>query len=288
MNPEVKTFFHEGTNTFTHIVKDPNSSSAAIIDPVLDYQSTSGKTSTKSADQLLAYVAEHALKVKWLLETHIHADHLTAAPYLKEKTGAKTGVGAHITDVQDTWNSVFNYREGLETNPEIFDQLFEEGSKFQIGSLEVETIYTPGHTNIDMTYLIGSCAFVGDTLFMPDYGTARTDFPGGDARTLYRSIKRLLSLPPETVIYLCHDYLPKGRDEFLSRTTVAEEIEKNIHISVLNEDEFVEMRETRDSNLAVPALLYPALQVNIRAGEAPPPEENGVSYIKIPISSDNP
>lgn len=285
MTPEVETFFHKGTNTFTHIVKDPNSSSAAIIDPVLDYQSTSGKTSTEFADRLLDFVARNNLKVEWLLETHIHADHLTAAPYLKEKTGAKTGVGAHIGDVQDTWNSVFNYREGLETDPEIFDCRFEDGERFQIGELDVDVIYTPGHTNVDVTYHMGNIIFVGDTLFMPDFGTGRTDFPGGDARTLYRSIKKLLSLPPETMIYLCHDYLPKGRDEFVAITTVGEEREKNIHISIMNEDEFVEMRESRDSTLAVPALLYPAIQVNIRAGEAPPEEENGVSYIKIPISA---
>ncbi len=285
MKPDVKTFFHDGTNTFTHIVKDPNSSSAAIIDPVLDYESSSGKTSTVFADKILTYVKSNNLNVEWLLETHIHADHLTAAPYLKEKTGAKTGVGAHISDVQETWNSIFNYHEGMETDPSIFDQLFDDGTRFKIGSLEVEVLYTPGHTNVDITYLIGSSAFVGDTLFMPDYGTARTDFPGGDARTLYRSIKRLLSLPPETVIYLCHDYLPKGRDEYVSTTTVAEEREKNIHISKMSEDEFVEMRESRDSTLATPALLYPSIQVNIRAGEAPPPEENGVSYVKIPIST---
>lgn len=284
MPPQVETFFHTGTNTFTHIVKDPESSSVAIIDPVLDYDVKSGRTSTEFADKLLAYVAEKELVVEWLLETHIHADHLTAAPYLKEKTGAKTGVGAHIKDVQDTWNSIFNYRDGMETDPDSFDVLFDEGSHFKIGGLDVETLYTPGHTNVDMTYLIGQSAFVGDTLFMPDFGTARTDFPGGDARTLYRSIKRILSLPPETVIYLCHDYLPKGRDEYVCTTTVAEEREKNIHISTMDEDEFVEMREGRDSTLAVPALLYPSIQVNIRAGESPPPEENGVSYIKIPIS----
>jgi len=287
MNPQVETFFHDATNTFTHIVKDPNSSSAAIIDPVLDFSPSSGKTSTEAADRLLDHVAENNLEVDWLLETHIHADHLTAAPYLKEKTGAKTGVGAHIADVQDTWNSIFNYREGLETDPGIFDRLFEEGSRFNIGGLEVEILYTPGHTNVDITYLIGTCAFVGDTLFMPDFGTARTDFPGGDARTLYRSIKRLLALPPETVIYLCHDYLPSGRDQFICCTTVAEEKEKNIHIAQLSEDEFVDMRESRDKALSTPALLYPALQMNIRAGQTPPPEENGVSYIKIPLTTGN-
>lgn len=287
MHPVVETFFHGGTNTFTHIVKDPASSSVAIIDPVLDYDVSSGKTSTPFADKLLAYVAENNLKVEWLLETHIHADHLTAAPYLKEHTGAKTGVGAHINDVQNTWNSIFNYREGLETAPENFDVLFEEGAEFEIGTMKCKTLYTPGHTNVDMTYLIGDSAFVGDTLFMPDFGTARTDFPGGDARTLYRSIKRILSLPPETIIYLCHDYLPKGRDEFKCVTSVAEELEKNIHFSTMSEDEFVEMRESRDGTLAVPALLYPSVQVNIRAGENPPAEENGVSYIKIPISAKN-
>lgn len=285
MNPDVETFFHEGSHTFTHIVKDPESSSAAIIDPVLDYDSSSGETSTQFADKLLAYVAEKNLEVEWLLETHIHADHLTAAPYLKGKTGATTGVGSHIKDVQDTWNSIFNYHEGLECDPNSFDKLFEEGEHFKIGSLDVETLYTPGHTNVDVTYLMGTYAFVGDTLFMPDFGTARTDFPGGDARTLYQSIKRLLSLPPETTLYMCHDYLPEGRDEFMYMTTVAEELRKNIHIATMSEDEFVEMREGRDVTLAVPALLYPSVQVNIRAGESPPPEENGVSYIKIPITA---
>lgn len=285
MRPVVETFFHEGTNTFSHIVKDPNSSSVAIIDPVLDYDVRSGETSTPFADRLLSYVRENNLVVEWLLETHIHADHLTAAPYLKEHTGAKTGVGSHIDDVQDTWNSIFNYKEGLETDPHNFDELFDEGTEFEIGTLKCQTLYTPGHTNVDITYLIGGCAFVGDTLFMPDFGTARTDFPGGDARTLYRSIQRILGLPPETVVYMCHDYLPEGREVYKFKTTVSEELEKNIHISQMSEDEFVEMRESRDVNLAVPALLYPSVQVNIRAGEAPPPEENGVSYIKIPIST---
>ena len=281
-HPEVASFFDPATHTITHVVSDPATGACAVIDSVLDYDAKSGATGTGSADAVIAHIKEHDLTVVWILETHVHADHLTAAPYLKERLGGRTGIGAHIADVQDTWNSVFNYKEGMQTEPELFDHLFEDGETFDIGSMRAEVLYTPGHTNVDVTYLIGDAAFVGDTLFMPDYGTARADFPGGDARRLYRSIHKLLDLPEETRLYLCHDYLPEGRSDFRWQTTVGKE-KANIHVSGVAEDDFVAMRQARDKTLATPALLYPSLQVNIRAGETPPEEDNGVSYIKIPI-----
>lgn len=281
-SPEVTSFFDQMTKTVTHVVKDPNSSACAVVDSVLDFDPKSGKTSTASADKVIAFIREQGLKVEWILETHVHADHLTGAPYIKEQLGGRTAVGEHITDVQDTWNSIFNYKEGMKTDPSVFDHLFKDGDTFTIGGLEGRVIYTPGHTNIDVTYVIGDAAFIGDTLFMPDYGTARCDFPGGNARNLYRSIQKILSLPDETRLFMCHDYLPQGRSEYLWETTVAEE-KNNVLFAGKSEDEFVAEREARDSKLDAPMLLYPSLQVNIRGGHKPPAEDNGVSYLKLPI-----
>lgn len=282
--PEVKSFFDENTKTVTHVIKDPGSNKVAILDPVMDYDPKSGRRSTTHADEVIAYVKDQGLEVEWILETHVHADHLTAAPYVKEQLGGKIAVGDHIKDVQTTWNNIFNYKNGLETDPAIFDHLFHDGDHFKIGDMDVEVMHTPGHTAIDVTYKMGKAAFVGDTLFMPDYGTARSDFPGGDARALYRSIQRILAMPDDTTLYLCHDYLPKsGRDKNAWVTTVAEE-KDNVLIKGKTEDEFVAEREARDKDLATPVLLYPSLQVNIRAGHKPPEEDNGVSYIKVPLS----
>ena len=281
--PEVKSFFDNATNTVTHVIRDPASNKAAILDPVMDYDPKSGRRSTTSADEVIDYVRAQGLEIEWVLETHVHADHLTAAPYIKEQLGGKIAVGDHISDVQLTWNGIFNYKNGLETDPAIFDHTFHDGDHFNIGELDVEVMYTPGHTAIDLTYIVGEAAFVGDTLFMPDYGTARTDFPGGDAGMLYRSIQKILSLPDHTTLYMCHDYLPKtGRTKYAWETTVGEQ-KGNVLVAGMTEAEFVEMREARDKDLATPVLLYPSLQVNIRAGHMPPEEDNGVSYIKVPV-----
>jgi len=281
--PEVKSFFDEMTNTVTHVIRDPASKKAAILDTVMDYDPKSGRTSTTSADEVIAYVREQGFEVEWILESHVHADHLTAAPYIKEQLGGKIAAGDHVRDVQTTWNGIFNYKNGMETDPAIFDHTFHDGDKFNIGGLEVDVMHTPGHTSMDVTYVIGKAAFVGDTLFMPDYGTARTDFPGGDAHALYKSIQKILSLPDDTTLYMCHDYLPKtGRTTYTWETTVGEE-KSNVLFAGMTEDEFVETRLARDKDLATPLLLYPSLQVNIRAGHIPPAEDNGVSYIKVPV-----
>lgn len=285
--PAVTSFFHDETNTITHVVTDPVTKTAVIIDPVLDFDVKSGKQSTDSVDKVIAFTREQGLNVAYVLETHVHADHLTAAPHVKEQTGAQIAIGAHIGTVQDTWNSIFNYKDGLETDPHMFDRVFADGESFEVGNLPARVLYTPGHTAVDVTYLIGDAAFVGDTMFMPDYGTARCDFPGGDARTLYRSIQRLLDLPDETRVFVCHDYLPKGgRSEYRWETTIGE-ARQNVMIAGVSEDDFVATREERDANLGVPALLYPSLQVNIRAGDMPPPEENGTRYIKVPVREKN-
>ncbi len=283
-SPVVTSFFDDRTKTVTHVVRDPDSNIAAIVDPVLDYDIASGRKFTESADRVLEYVKKEGLEIEWLLETHVHADHLTAAPYMRERLGGgKIAVGKRVSEVQKTWTSIFNYKPEFAPDPSIFDHLFEDGETFRIGGLEGRVMFTPGHTAMDVTYIIGDAAFIGDTLFSPDYGTARADFPGGDARALYRSIQKILALPDETRLYLCHDYLPKeGRTEHLYMTTVAEE-KKNVMVAGLNEDEFVRLRESRDKELATPLLLYPSLQVNIRAGQMPPPEDNGVSYMKTPI-----
>jgi glyoxylase-like metal-dependent hydrolase (beta-lactamase superfamily II) len=284
--PEVRAFFDEATNTASYLVWDPASRNGAVIDPVLDFDYQSGKASMGSADRMLAAAREAGIRIVWVLETHAHADHLSAAPYIKIKAGAKVGIGEHIRDVQRIFRPVFNAMDVSGDGSE-FDRLFADGERFAIGGLEAEVLYTPGHTPACISYKIGDAVFVGDTLFMPDYGTARADFPGGDARTLYRSIQKILSLPPRTRIFVCHDYKAPGRDAFAWETTVEAERTKNVHVREgVSEDEFVAMREKRDATLSAPALLMPSIQVNIRAGRLPPADANGVRYLKVPIDLD--
>lgn len=283
--PAVATFFDEATFTATHIVRDPAGAEAAIVDPVLDFDPASGRTATKSADALIAYVQERGLKVEWILETHAHADHLSAADYLRQKLGAKVAIGAEIGRVQQGFARLFNLEPGFATDGSQFDRLFRDGDTFRIGALEARVLHTPGHTPACITYVIGDAAFVGDTMFMPDYGTARADFPGGDAAALYRSIRRILELPPETRLFLCHDYKAPKRDRYAWETTVAAERRDNIHVrDGISEQAFVAMRKERDAKLAVPRLLFPSVQVNVRAGALPPAEANGTAYLKIPLN----
>ena len=281
--PRVHAQFDEATHTVSYVVWDPATCRAAIIDPVLDYDHRTGRVSHRSADDLLGIVADQGLSVDWVLETHAHADHLSAAPYLKEKTGAPIGIGARITEVQRTFAPVFGL-EDVSGDGREFDCLFRDGETFALGGLEVEVMHTPGHTPACVSYRIGEAVFVGDTLFMPDYGTARADFPGGDARTLYRSIHRLLALPDATRLYLCHDYKAPGRDHFAWETTAGEEKTRNIHVGGgVDEASFVAMREARDATLAAPVLLLPSLQVNIRAGRLPDPDRDGRRFLRIPL-----
>ncbi|GAB4392876.1 MAG: MBL fold metallo-hydrolase [Kiloniellaceae bacterium] len=286
MNPEIKTFFDEATFTATHVVWDPETKAAAIIDSVKDYDPKSGRTKTESADEVIAFVKDQGFKVEWVLETHVHADHLTAAPYLRDKLGGKIAIGAKINAVQDVFKKVFNAEEDFPTDGRQFDKLFEDGETFKIGKLEARVMHTPGHTPACSTYVIGDAAFVGDTLFMPDFGTARCDFPGGDARQLYQSIQKILALPPETRLFLCHDYKAPGRDTYVWETTVADERANNIHVHEgISEDDFVKMRTERDKTLEMPILILPSVQVNMRAGDLPPAEDNGVRYLKIPLDA---
>ena len=281
--PRVHAQFDEATHTVSYVVWDPATRRAAIIDPVLDYDHRTGRVSHRSADDLLGFVADQGLSVDWVLETHAHADHLSAAPYLKEKTGAPIGIGARITEVQRTFAPVFGL-DDVSGDGREFDRLLRDGETIAIGGLQVEVMHTPGHTPACVSYRIGEAVFVGDTLFMPDYGTARADFPGGDARTLYRSIHRLLALPDATRLYLCHDYKAPGRDHFAWETTVGEEKTRNIHVGGgVDETSFVAMREARDATLAAPVLLLPSLQVNIRAGRLPDPDRDGRRFLKIPL-----
>ncbi len=281
--PTIQSFFDPATFTVSHVVSDPLTSRAAIIDSVLDYDPKSGRTSHASADRLIDYLTQQRLQLDWLLETHAHADHLSASAYLKEKLGATVAIGRPICAVQAVFKKVFNASD-LDTSGADFDQLFDDGDSFRIGELEVRVVQTPGHTPACLTFVIGADAFIGDTLFMPDYGSARCDFPGGDAATLYRSIRKILALPASTRLHLCHDYPPAGREPAWV-TSVAEQREKNIHVhDGIDEAGFVSMREARDKTLAMPVLILPAVQVNIRAGKLPPPEDNGVSYLKIPVN----
>lgn len=283
MPAEIQAFFHEGTNTVTYLVADPATGRAAIVDSVLDFDVRSGRTGTKSAEAVLKAAAEKNLRIDWILETHAHADHISAAPFLKARTGAKTAIGEHIREVQSFFAPVFNAKD-VNADGRAFDRLWRDGDKFEIGSLKVEVMHTPGHTPACISYRAGNDAFVGDTLFMPDYGTARCDFPGGDARALYRSIRRVLALPPETVLWMCHDYKAPGRENFAWRTTVAEQRAKNIHVhDGVSEDEFVAMRTARDKTLSLPALIIPSVQANIRAGALPPPDDNGTVYLRWPV-----
>jgi glyoxylase-like metal-dependent hydrolase (beta-lactamase superfamily II) len=282
--PEIRAFFDEPTNTVSYLIADPDTKRAAVVDPVLDFDHRSGKASTKSSDAILQAANAAGFTIDWILETHAHADHLSGAPYIKLKTGAKVGIGEHIREVQKIFRPVFNATD-LKGDGSEFDHLFKDGEHFKIGNLEGEVIYTPGHTPACVSYKVEDAVFVGDTLFMPDYGTARADFPGGDARDLYRSIKRILDLPAETRLFICHDYKAPGRDSYAWETTVAEERERNVHVrDGVSEDEFVAMREKRDSTLAAPLLLLPSIQVNIRGGNLPPEEINGVRYLKIPVT----
>ena len=285
MKPEVVAFFDEPTNTVSYVVREPDGSHFAIIDPVLDYDPKSGRTSTGSADTLIEYVRNNDLTVDWILETHAHADHLSAAPYLKSELGGKTAIGEHIREVQKVFGELFNAENGFHHDGSQFDQLFADGDTFVIGDLPVRVIHTPGHTPACLSYVAGDAVFVGDTLFMPDYGTARADFPGGNAGTLYQSIQKLFELPDDTRVYLCHDYKAPGRDEYQWQTTIGEEKENNVHVGHgKTESEFVKMRNDRDKTLSMPTLILPSVQVNIRAGEAPPAEDNGVRYLKIPLN----
>lgn len=285
MKPDVRAFFDPATWTLTYIVKDPNSSACAIIDSVLDYEAASGRTKTESADQVIAMIQSEGLDAEWILETHVHADHLSAAPYLHNKLGGKIGIGAHIIDVQNIFGNLFNAEPEFRRDGSQFDHLFTDGETFSIGGLTATAMHTPGHTPACMTYHVGDALFVGDTMFMPDFGTARCDFPGGDARVLYRSIQRLLELPPETRMFMCHDYMPNGR-EMQYETTVGEQKASNLQVhDGISEDEFVAMRSAKDKTLDMPTLILPSVQVNMRAGELPPAENNGVRYLKIPLDA---
>jgi glyoxylase-like metal-dependent hydrolase (beta-lactamase superfamily II) len=280
-----QAFFDPKTWTVTYVVSDPATLRAAVIDPVLDYDFKSGHTSTASADQVLAYLAEHALQVDWILETHAHADHLSGARYLQQQVGGRIAIGENIRAVQATFKKLYNLERGFLPDGSQFDHLFKDGETFRIGDVEATAMLVPGHTPADMAYLIDGAVFVGDTLFMPDVGSARADFPGGDAHQLYRSMHRLLALPPETTMYVCHDYPPAARAPRW-QTTVAEQRAHNIHVrDGISEDEFVTMRQTRDATLEVPTLILPSIQVNVRAGELPPADENGVSYLRIPLNT---
>ncbi len=286
MGPRVKAFFDENTFTVSYVVSEPEGGRAAIIDSVLDFDPKSARSSTHSADAIIAYVRAQSLSVDWILETHLHADHMTAAPHLKQQLGGRSGIGARITEVQKTFKALFNLGADFAADGSDFDHLFADGETFRIGALEARVLATPGHTPACVTYLIGDAAFVGDTIFMPDYGSARTDFPGGNAATLYGSIRKLFDLPPETRMFLCHDYKAPGRDHFAWETTVAAQRETNIHLhDGIDEAAFVELRETRDKKLQMPALILPSVQVNLRAGRFPAPEENGIAYLKIPLNA---
>jgi len=286
LRPEIASFFDASTFTVTHVVHDPATDEAAIVDSVLDFDPSSGRTATTSADAVIEYVTSHNLKVTWLLETHAHADHLSAAPYLQQKLGGKIAIGEHITAVQQVFGKLFNAGTEFERDGSQFDALFKDGDTFAIGNLPVTVMHVPGHTPACLAYVAGDAVFVGDTMFMPDYGTARADFPGGDARMLFSSLRRILTLPPETRLFMCHDYLPTGRSEYVWETTVAAEREGNIHAhDGITEDQFVAMREARDATLDMPRLILPSVQVNMRAGHLPPPDDNGITYLKLPVNA---
>jgi glyoxylase-like metal-dependent hydrolase (beta-lactamase superfamily II) len=282
---EVVSFFDKATFTATHLVIDPATRRAAIVDSVLDYDPNSGRTSTDSADAVIRAVRERGLTIDWLLETHAHADHLSAAPYLQEKLGGTLAISRHILTVQNTFGKIFNAGTDFARDGSQFDRLFDDGETFRIGEIDAVALHVPGHTPADMAYVVGEAAFIGDTLFMPDYGTARADFPGGDARELFRSTRRLLSLPDETRLFLCHDYKAPNREEFVWETTVLAERVGNVHVHEgVNEDEFVAMRTARDATLDMPRLILPSVQVNMRGGHLPEAEDNGVRYLKIPLN----
>lgn len=285
MTPKVTGFFEDATNTISYVVQDPQGRACAIVDSVLDFDYSSGRTDTKSADAVIAFVKEHILDVQWILETHVHADHLSAAPYLQDALGGKIGIGDRIQMVQDTFGKVFNEGTEFERDGSQFDRLFQEGDSFHIGQMRVDVLHTPGHTPACLTYVIGDAAFVGDTLFMPDFGTARCDFPGGSSSELYDSVHKILALPDETRIFVGHDYKAPGRDEFAWETTVGEQKAQNVHVGGgASKDTFVEMRDARDATLSMPKLIIPSLQVNMRAGKMPPPDEDGKVFLKVPVN----
>ncbi len=284
VEPNVQAFFDGASNTISYVVKDPNSNACAVIDAVMDIDYAAGRLTYESADEIIEYIKANNLTLEWLIETHAHADHLSGAPYIQGKIGGKIGIGAGIVKIQEEFGKIFNEGTEFQRDGSQFDQLFEDGDTYSIGSMTVTAMHTPGHTPACMVHVIGNAAFVGDTLFMPDGGTARADFPGGDARQLFRSIKRVLALPPEMRLFMCHDYGPGGR-EIEWETTVAEERERNIHVKDgISEDEFVQLRETRDKTLSMPRLIIPSLQANIRAGRLPEPDDNGKRYFKVPIN----
>jgi glyoxylase-like metal-dependent hydrolase (beta-lactamase superfamily II) len=284
--PTVRTFFDDPTFTASHVVHDPSTKAAAIIDSVLDFDNASGRTSTAAADEIVAYVKSEGLSVQWILETHVHADHLSAAPYLKKALGGKIAIGSNIKTVQKTFGEIFNAEPDFRRDGSQFDALFDDGARFKLGSIDARVLWTPGHTPACVTYVIGDAAFVGDTMFMPDYGTARCDFPGGDAATLYRSIGKIFALPDATRLFMCHDYKAPGREEFAWETTVKEERDWNVHVGRnVAEADFVKMRTARDKTLSMPRLILPSVQVNMRAGEMPPADSNGVRYLKLPINA---
>ncbi|MHB1103195.1 MAG: MBL fold metallo-hydrolase [Devosia sp.] len=286
--PLIEAFFDEPTNTVSYLVADPQSRKALVIDPVLDYDQKSGVVDTASVERILAMAKDRGLTIEWVVETHAHADHLSGAPYIKAHTGARIGIGEHIKEVQAIFRPVFNATD-LKTDGSDFDHLLADGERFAVGGLTVEVLFTPGHTPADVSYRIGDAVFVGDTLFMPDYGTARADFPGGDARKLYGSIQRLLALPAETRLFMCHDYKAPGRDTYAWETTVREERAANVHVGKdVSEEQFVAMRAARDATLAAPRLLLPSIQVNIRAGRFPPAQANGVHYLLVPVKPRRP
>lgn len=285
-NPDIVSFFDEATNTVTYVVTDPQTKKCAIIDSVLDYDASSGRTETRSADELIAFIKQGGLSVQWILETHAHADHLSAAPYLQSKLGGKIAIGAHIPDVQKVFGGLFNIDAGFKRDGSQFGKLFDDGERFKIGEMEADVLYVPGHTPACIAYHIGDSVFVGDTLFMPDYGSARCDFPGGDAGTLYDSVHKIYQLPDETRMFLCHDYKAQGRDHYVWETTVGEQKAHNIHLNTrVTRDEFIKMRTERDKTLDMPKLILPSVQINMRAGELPEPEDNGVRYLKIPLNA---
>ncbi len=285
-NPAVTSFFDAATNTISHIVADPSTSRCAVVDSLLDYDGASGRTSTESADAIIAKVKELGLTVEWIIDTHVHADHVTGAHYIKEQIGGKTGIGSMITEVQKVFGEIFNEGQTFHTDGRQFDHLFVDNETYRVGNLECKAIHTPGHTSACMVHSIGGSLFVGDTLFMPDFGTARCDFPGGDAALLYDSIQRIFTLPEDSPMYMCHDYKAPGRDEFAWQTTVGEQKRNNVQVNEsISKAEFVKMRSTRDEKLGTPKLMVPSVQINMRAGELPDPEGNGLRYIKVPLNA---
>lgn len=284
-SPKVHAFFDEATNTITYLVQEPEGSACAVIDSVLDFDYASGRTDTRSADAVIAFIRDHGLRLEWVLETHVHADHLSAAPYIQEALGGQIGIGERITQVQETFGKIFNEGTRFQRDGSQFDRLFRQGDSLMIGQLRGDVMHTPGHTPACLTYVFGDAAFVGDTLFMPDFGTARCDFPGGSAEAMFESVQRILALPDETRIFVGHDYKAPGRDAYAWETTVGEQKARNIHVGAgRTKEDFVTLRTTRDATLAMPRLIIPSLQVNMRAGHMPEPEDNGTSYLKVPIN----